>query len=38
MIYKIFELFVNTLTFPDKYSLLNKGSSTQLIHMQLPKK
>ena len=35
---KILELFLNTLTADDKYSLLNKGKLTQSIHMHLSKK
>ena len=35
---KILELFLNTLTADDKYSLLNKDKLTQSIHMHLSKK
>ena len=32
------ELFVNTFTTDDKYSLLNRENLTQPIHMQLSQK
>ena len=38
VIWKIFRLFVNTVTADDKYSLFNKHNSTQRIHMQLSQK
>ena len=38
VIWKIFRLFVNTVTTDDKYSLFNKHNSTQRIHMQLSQK
>ena len=38
MIYKTLELFVNTFTADDKYSLLNRDKLTQPIQMQLPSK
>ena len=38
VICKILELFVNTLTTDDKYSLLKKDNLTQTIQMQLSEK
>ena len=35
---KTLELFVNTLTADDKYSLLNRDNLTQQIRTQLPQK
>ena len=35
---KILRLFVNTLTADDKYSLLNRGNSTQAIQILLSNK
>ena len=37
-IYKIWGLFVKTLTADDKYSLLNRNNLTEAIQMQLSKK
>ena len=36
--WKIFRLFVNTLSADDKYSLLNRDSLTQQIQIQLSQK
>ena len=38
VIWKILKLFVNTFTAYDKYSVLNRGYLTHLIHMKLLKK
>ena len=38
MICNILELFVNTLTADDNYSLLNRNNLSEPIHMQLSQK
>ena len=38
LIYKIFGLFLNTLTANDKYSLLNRDKLLQYLQMQLSQK
>ena len=38
VIYKIFSLFIKTLTADDMYSFLNRDNLTQPIHVQLSQK